>query len=106
MHGVIVNRLYLEKLTFTISLQRSVPLLISGRQLTLLIFELLQLLEFRNTVHVTHLIVQCKECHRRVNSLSTLGTQSHNLRTNHCLLSVSPTTRNWRGLLLVFKQKQ
>ena len=69
----------LKEFPLTVPLQRPVPLLISSRQLTSLIFQLLQLLKLRDTVHVTDLIVQSKECHRGVNCFSALGTQSYNL---------------------------
>ena len=69
----------LKEFPLTVPLQRPVPLLISSRQLTSLIFQLLKLLKLRDTVHVTDLIVQSKECHRGVNCFSALGTQSYNL---------------------------
>ena len=102
---VITN---LQQISFTVPLQRSVPLLISSRQLTLLIFELLQLLKFWNAVHVAHLIVQCKECHRRVNCLSALGTQSYNLFPNQMqrlqlLVNTPLETRQWVLLGLLHK---
>lgn len=75
----------LKEFPLTVPLQRPVPLLISSRQLTSLIFQLLQLLKLRDAVHVTHLIVQSKECHRGVNCFSALGTQSYNLFSEYKL---------------------
>ena len=73
---------YLQKLTLTIPLQRSVSFLICSRQLSLLILQLLKLLELWYTVHIAHLVMQCEECHRRVYCFPALCTESYHLLQN------------------------
>ena len=73
---------YLQKLTLTIPLKRSVSFLICSRQLSLLILQLLKLLELWYTVHIAHLVMQCEECHWRVYCFSALCTESYHLLQN------------------------
>ena len=64
------------------SLQVSVPLLVTGRQLSHLLFQPLELLKFLETVHLPDLVVERQVLDRRIDCLARLSTNPDALQTS------------------------
>ena len=64
------------------SLQVSVPLLVTGRQLSHLLFQPLELLKFLETVHLLDLVVERQMLDRRIDCLARLSTNPDALQTS------------------------
>ena len=64
------------------SLQVSVPLLVTGRQFSHLLFQPLELLKFLETVHLLDLVVERQVLDRRIDCLARLSTNPDALQTS------------------------
>ena len=73
---------HVKELLLGRSLQVSVPLLVTGRQLSHLLFQLLELLKFLETVHLPDLVVERQVLDRRIDCLARFGTNPDALQTS------------------------
>ena len=79
---VVTITCHVKELFLGRSLQVSVPLLVTGRQLSHLLFQLLELLKFLETVHLPDLVVERQVLDRRIDCLARLSTNPDALQTS------------------------
>ena len=71
----------LQQVTLALLLQRTISLLIRHRQLSRLVFQLLQFLQLGRAGRAADLLVQREKRNWRVDGFATLGTQADHAKT-------------------------
>ena len=79
---VVTITCHVKELFLGRSLQVSVPLLVTRRQLSHLLFQPLELLKFLETVHLLDLVVERQVLDRRIDCLARLSTNPDALQTS------------------------